>query len=475
MADNTWDASTDSDANTPANWSLNRVPTGTDVAVYNSAVTNTSCNLSGNISCQGIKFANAYTGKIDGVASNWTLGSDGLLCTNGGSAELDLGSGTWTCSGDWDTADIGTFNRGTSTLVLSVAGTSANLHDDQRVANLVISAAGTVSAYNAAFIGATLTINSGAILSCSSFQTYGSSVIVNGKLDCNGSVYMNTAVVSGNGTIDAISMYLGGLISVGPLSSSLTFDIDTLIQFTTGSSATFTPDSGTYSIPCNLKFFADGNLTVACETSNPSWSVGGDVDFVEGAGTLTWTKGTGTITFDGTSDQDANFLGNAVEDIRIEKDSDTAKVRLTGNVTTDAFNGTRGRFDLDGNTLTSIGNVIVSTGLGFQFHNGTDNDMDGGIIDIDGGNLLLSGISGVHLEINNLDFVMAAGVSGSAVWCDVINSTATGDNDISATSNCEDDGGNSGWDFGEGVTVAFVGIATGGMLSSLGILTGVRL
>ena len=66
MADNIWDNSdADNDGNVAANWSLNQVPTGTDVAVFDSGTTDASCLFSGAISCAGMRFDNAYAGTVD--------------------------------------------------------------------------------------------------------------------------------------------------------------------------------------------------------------------------------------------------------------------------------------------------------------------------------------------------------------------------------------------------------------------------
>ena len=127
------------------------------------------------------------------------------------------------------------------------------------------------------------------------------------------------------------------------------------------------------------------------------------------------------------------------------------------------FTGTVGDVDLNGKTVTvggntdsqdtNKGNVDIDGGTGdvggFRFHNGTDYDMSSGVFDMDDGLLTLDGTSGNHLEIDDLDFNLATSVTGTAVWCDVVGSVNTYvTSEIDATSNCSDDTGNTGWDFG---------------------------
>ena len=118
MADNIWDNSdADNDGNVAANWSLGWVPKAGDVAVFDHNTTDDNCTFSGAITCDGMRFDNAYAGTVDAATYDITLGTSGLDCTGGGSATLDLGSGTWTLNGGtWDMRQLDTLTKGSSTV-----------------------------------------------------------------------------------------------------------------------------------------------------------------------------------------------------------------------------------------------------------------------------------------------------------------------------------------------------------------------
>ncbi|KKL52883.1 hypothetical protein LCGC14_2281010, partial [marine sediment metagenome] len=63
-----------------------------------------------------------------------------------------------------------------------------------------------------------------------------------------------------------------------------------------------------------------GNITIDNSGQSVDWDIQGDViDEITGGGAFTWTKGTGTITASGTSDQDWAFDDQSIEDLTISK------------------------------------------------------------------------------------------------------------------------------------------------------------
>ena len=97
--------------NVAANWSLNRVPTGTDVAYFDAtAVAN--CTFSGALSCAGINVTAAYSGIVDF--------NDQAITTSGnqtydGTGEVKCGTGTIKFGGNLDNKDQAGWTRETST------------------------------------------------------------------------------------------------------------------------------------------------------------------------------------------------------------------------------------------------------------------------------------------------------------------------------------------------------------------------
>lgn len=104
-----------------------------------------------------------------------------------------------------------------------------------------------------------------------------------------------------------------------------------------------------------------GRALTVSNTGNYNISVGGDIAIDKGTGgTVTWTKGTGTITLSGSADQDIDFDGESVEDIVIDKTAGT--VTLTGGVVTDSLTLTSGTLDCGSQTLETVGNFTMAAG-----------------------------------------------------------------------------------------------------------------
>ncbi len=143
MAANNWDNSTaDGLANTAANWSLGNVPTGTDVATFLDAVSSTNCLFDVSISCAGIDVKVTYSGDVDMATFNLTTSSD---MTFDGSGIFDCGTGTLTCSGNFDNKDQTTWDGGSSTLVMKGTGKTIVSDVSNDVFNLTIFAGATIT------------------------------------------------------------------------------------------------------------------------------------------------------------------------------------------------------------------------------------------------------------------------------------------------------------------------------------------
>lgn len=172
-------------------------------------------------------------------------------------------------------------------------------------------------------------------------------------------------------------------------------------------------------------------------------TVGGDWDSTGFTGA--WLEETADIVLDGSGAFD---LGSAA-------DTFGGTVTISGDYTLGAdfscagFVGSSGDFDLNGHTITSSGNVDINGSSGFRFHNGIDYSMSDGKFDVDGGAVTLDGSQGDQIYVEDLDFDLATGVTGTANWAHVTNSVCTYvDSEFDATSHGNDDGsGNTGWDF----------------------------
>ena len=118
----------------------------------------------------------------------------------------------------------------------------------------------------------------------------------------------------------------------------------------------------------NLIFDIDGsnNITFYNNGKAANWTVEGDViDQDTGAGSLVWTKGTGTITLSGGNAQAVDFdiggVNPSYEGIVVNKTAGTTAT-LGGNLTTDSLTLTSGTFTEGANTVTLRGNMLVTSG-----------------------------------------------------------------------------------------------------------------
>lgn len=484
-----WVGDTDSSWNNANNWASSSggaggagVPTNANDVYFDNQYTTANCTCDVAIDVASLTVVATYDGKLDFADSSYSHAISGNA-TFDGVGEVDCGNATITCGGNWDNADQTTWVRATSTVVLSGSSKTITTRNSKLFYNLTISGSYTSnggSALQPTIDGGTLTISgtlsgtgdlsiqdtastsAAALVVTSAGSVSQDGITLNGflsgsvsltidtgatwsigKLNCYANVNINatgagTLTITGNDTFLWQELYNGG--------KTLKFGAGT---FLIGTAATFDQNKSAQT------------STIDLVTNNASLIFQNSVTIQE-ASTLNWSAGTGTITFSGTADQTVTTPDGwteVLEDIVIDKDNSTAKVTLASDVYTQSFTGTQGRFDLNGNTLFSDGNVDIDTTGGFQFHNGTDNDMSDGVtdgkFDLDGGSLTLDGTSGTHLEIDNLDFDLAAAVTGTATYCDVINSTCTyvtSAIDATAASNT-DNGGNTGWNFGSGYTL----------------------
>jgi hypothetical protein len=405
--------------NDSSNWSTTSGgASGASVPGANNEVTfdgqstqNCTCDVA--ISVKSLTVEAGYTGTLDFADSAYshTIAED---ATFDGGGTVDCGDATITCSGNWDAADQTTWTRGTSTIVLD--GTDKTMdHTGNTFQSLTISGSytsstGTYNAIATLSITGTLTVtggyvgDSGGTVSVSSSGTLTATDPGYFRLGGDAAMTVDSgATIEGTGTLRCYD------------TSSLTNTAGTTITLECRFYEDSTISGGTYT---NLVFFsvsngtvtagtaasqtitALGNVSITTEdtwgisgnTHNPDWVIQGDLTFAITSGTLTWTKGTGSITFSGTGNQTITTPGswtNVLEDITINKTS--GRLNLAGDIYTDSLTFTDGDLDLNGNTIDSAGNVTINGNTGARFWNGVDEDMSSGTIDIASGTLTLQG------------------------------------------------------------------------------------
>jgi hypothetical protein len=378
-----------------------------------------------------------------------------------------MGTATmWTTSGSWDHSAVTTFNMGTSLVTMNGATKTVN-NNGKDFYDLTISGSVTTntSGGSALDINHTLTV-SGTFTTQELTRPYGTLAITGtgtvsvsvqmtsastltiasgGKLTGAGSFTMSGNITTMSGTIDVATLNMGG----GNQSHvAAQYDSATVNFGPYSATRTFTSLAGTYVFTGNVTFSVDGAFigTIKNDTNNSNWEFKKNVALsTTNGGTLTWTKGTGTITLgDNASNgtQTINFLDKAVEDIVVTASGDTKQ--FTDGVTTDSFNATAGTVDFNGQSIATTGNFTIGTGAQV-----TGDGLGGSAITV-GGNLNIAGELGDLLDLTENSTAWTLNVTGTAV-ADYVNasySNASGGTAVTQT-NSTDSGNNTNWLFDE--------------------------
>lgn len=311
-----------------------------------------------------------------------------------GGVSLQLGAGTWTL-GNLDTTWcwLGVSYDTGSTVTMALAGGSITNSAALYNVNIDPSSAGTVTSVNSHSVYGTLTVASGDSYSINASRTT--------TLQASAPEIAGTGTITGSGkiafvptssgpgttvTINAITLYNLSAAIPSTTFDARTYGNDVEITNTSGANFVVTCASGTYTLSgasSDLLLLASGagNVTLDCSTGNPTWSVGGNVDYTTGStGTESITTGTGTWTVSGNVDLTAGTLtATATNTLIMDGTSKTLtsnsqtwqNVTLSGTITMASSTHT-----VNGN-LTLSGTVTCGATCGVLM-TGTANDLVGG-------------------------------------------------------------------------------------------------
>lgn len=433
------------DWNTDAKWAVASggaggasFPTAGDDAIFDDNSGN--CTLDATAACDALTIGTVgalYTGTLDAGSDDVDIGSGGLDCSFGSSATLDLGIGTtWTCDGDWDSNDIGTLDDGTSTVFLT--GVAKILEPGSTAlfnVTIAIGASYTHAIANQWRIANLLSVV-GAYTNNGAGLRVDGSVAVSGTFD-GSAILLFRNPSAGEGLTSLSGTFAPGFVSIRQANAASvwaagTWDCDVELQSSSGIDCTFTLN-GNYIFTGDFTLNAiTDTCTVDLGTNDASLTLQGDM-ITSGAGTHAWVApGSGTITFSGTNNQDANFNGLTVEAIVVDKSAGT--LTLSGAVTTPSFTGTDGDLDLGTNNVTLTASGAVSFASGFTV------TVSGATIDCD--TIAFDGQTVSGLTIN-------ASSSGTATGTTFTNCDASGGVEIDASDGTNTDGGgNTNINFG---------------------------
>jgi len=310
MATNTWIGTTNS-WNTSGNWS-GGIPTASDDVIFDASGNN-PCTLDINAEAQSIDFQPSYTANFD--AATFNVECENITISSGGT--IDLGSGIWTISGNWDASGFtgGVWTYGTSTTILTGDAKTINVNSITRKFYQLTISGDTASIYAGSLYSyGDLTIDDGKTLTMSGSLWCYKNITIAGEWTGNSVMYW----IGGSGyTLDASA----GVISVARI--YVYFDGGTLTPatydcqfrfFATSASRTGTLSAGNYIFNDDLYFnpSTSGDIIVNA-VSGTNIECVEDVIWLEaGTGTATFNKSDGTILFSGTGqniDWDDQDLG----------------------------------------------------------------------------------------------------------------------------------------------------------------------
>ena len=484
----------DSNWATDANWSQSSngpadttFPTGVDDAIFDAFSGNCTLDaaaaaLSIAIGRIGSLYGASIGGTLNGGGFTMAVGTGGFDCTYGGSARWILGTGIWTISGDFDYCDIGTITRTGSTVVLDGVGVDMIGCWNKDLYNLTIALGASVNIPTASQtpqmdgivrIDGALTITSGenfGIQAGGDLQLSSTGSIIGGIVKLYASAEMSVCDGTFNPSLMTIGLPNSGQrYDSGPEPLSGQWQCDVLVtdsNITTSSPYTFQL-SGTVSITGSFTARSQNvgsTLNIANSVNSPSFLIGGDISIggVGSNGTVTWTKGTGTITLNGDAAQAVNFAGEDTEAI-IVNSSDV--VTFAANTVATSFSAVAGDFDPAGYDIT-VGDFTIAPGVNLiSAAQGTG--LWDGVTIIAGGTFSVQGNSGDYCNLQGIAGWTCYTVTvGTVRYVTVSGSSVGAGSDIRAISS-EDVSGNTGWLFSAARTLIDGGLSGGLLTSSL--------
>lgn len=449
MPNRVWGAGSVMDGNWGTNtcWTGDVVPqAGDDVIFDNTDDTNCLMNVApaalGSMDVQA-----GYDGDIDTSDEDFSCGN----MTFDGAGTVDCTSSQITCSGNWDGLHQA-FTVGTSLLKMTGAAKTFSSAWNGRM-NLEIS--GTISSVANPECNNITILNGGTytIPAWTTLHVYGAMVVnIGGTLTgpANSvSNFRHGSSVTNAGTYSATATWTRDNVTIGNGTYGGTWNCE---NNDAGAGRTLTlglAGGETIIFTAEVVFDADTGqtYTVDLNTNDPAVEFRGDVDITEtGGGTLTWSKGSGSVTFAGAVGvQQYTDNTAAIQDLGTVYHDDNGYgsiLQLLSDMECSNFFGVDGEFDVNGMQLDDHGALDWATGYLLSDPVGGD-FVVGGNFTADAQDI--SGASGAW----TLTVTGTAVASGAGK---VKNSDASGGTEIDASAVPWEDtppgGTNTNWNFG---------------------------
>lgn len=481
MADRFWIGGTSTDHNVAANWGTSSgsgspasVPGTGDKAIFDSGSTD-ECVLSANWNVGGIDQRDGFIRILDHNDFDTTI-TDGDDCIYAATAGIvDMGTGTLSVTGGtFDNKDVGTFTRGTSTLVnsgvCSVAGSTANdLHNwtvDSGATVTVLEPAGAaIEARNIYEISGTmilgtvqLGVNNADMRLNSGANISGGSIGLSDPSTGDGITVFNAGAVLDSpvivrrplsGATFAAGDYGGGMrvlvnnstVSTLKLNSgSYSFNGGPGFELETTSTGTLTMDNSN-----NPNITVDGPLTIDTNAALITITDGATTDWISTADIINQVTGSGSFDWPQTAGNSLTAQGGAsqfwdipsistIADVIVAKDA-LSVLSLNANLDCNSFTGETGKIDLGGLQLQTT--ELMDWQAGFE------------VIGLEGADVVVGGDFTADAQALISADPWTLPVSGTAIASgagSVEKSDASGGTTIQA-SGWTDNLGNSNWAF----------------------------
>lgn len=412
--------------------------------VYFNANGLANCNIDTNIDIKNLSLISAYTGTLTNTTYNLDIELDTII---GNTATL-LGSGIWTIGGSIDYSGCTTLTYNTATIKLqsTKAGTNYWIAGANVIDQIEIN--GNITGSNPK-VNTLLKVNAILTLPSAYLDTYAYTdihIYDDGQITGAGTICMSNTreghgILTQNGAITVSTLRLHRWLSTGILTPGIYAPTILKITQDTVTLRTVKLSSGNYDFNCNIQIdiSSTGNQELN-NTNNPNINVTGNITVNKtSTGIFVWTQGTGTLTFNGTVNQNINLDALSVEDIVINKASGT--LTLMDHVTTDSFDLQYGTINFGNKNITSEGNFTISSNA-----NVVGTSLNGSTITVSG-NLSLNGSSGDLLDLvaTSTWYLQVTGTA-TANYVNVAYSNAAGYTTVTAT-NSTDSGNNTNWNF----------------------------
>ncbi len=286
------------------------------------AIINGAVSVANITATSGYTGAGANDGHLDNSADYNVTVSSAIILDN---KQVTMGDGQWSVGGSFDNKNVTTFTADASTLTLSGSGNLIGAAYANGLNHVVISGDYDVPSGEVIYFLGRTTVSG--TLTCGVSG-------VGGECDMNGS--SADLYVPSTGRIDGQLLLMNQDSSIQQMDGRITsYWLQIYNRHLTANSlvpATYEPAivyftaqansdieflSGTYIFPGEVVFSPAGFvLSVKNNINNPSFIFNKSLDTSNSAGSTSWTKGAGTITFSSnTFTQYADFLGASVENI----------------------------------------------------------------------------------------------------------------------------------------------------------------